>query len=194
MFYLRKIEESQWYGKQLLDSVSVSDLRTADNDISVWQDDGSPGLFLKLALAFTLTTGRISDMWCVNIPDNKLTKYSFHPQPSSTPYLPMQVLHTNIVIPTLYEMGDLAEIIFNLIQNNKQIYVTEQELKECFYNAIAADEVLIDFNDRRYRSFRKPLADIEKTKGNIDFSKLKNAKEVVKRKTCPTCKGQGYIK
>lgn len=41
MYYLRKIEEGQWVERQLHDAVSISDLRTLDNDISVWKDDGS---------------------------------------------------------------------------------------------------------------------------------------------------------
>lgn len=195
MLYLRKIEEKQWNGKILYDSVSISDLKTLDNDISVWKDDGTPGLCIKLALAFSLTTGRIVDLWCVDIPDKDLKRFSFHSAPSSTPYIPMRSLHTNIVIPTLYEMGDLAEIIHNIIAKSAQIYVSEQEIKECFYDAILADEIEIDFNEKKLRSFRRSLADIEKIKGYIDFSVLKNVKEVVNdKKTCPTCKGQGFIK
>lgn len=195
MLYLRKIEESLWFGKELHDSISISDLKTTDNDISVWKDDGTPELITKLALTFSLTMGRITDLWCVDIPDNLLEKFSFHPVPSSTIYTSMQNLHTNIVVPTLYEMGDLAEIIYNLIKEGNQIYISEYELKECFYNAIIADEITIDFNDKRFRSFRKPLAEIEKVKGKIDFSKINNAKEVINNNvTCPTCKGKGVIK
>lgn len=195
MLYLRKIEEPQWKNKKLHDAVSISDLKTTDNDISVWKDDGTPGLINKLALAFSLTTGRITDLWCVDIPDNLLVKFSFNPVPSSTIYSSMQNLHTNIVVPTLYEMGNLAEIIYNLIKEGKQIYISEQELKECFYNAIIADEISIDFNDKRFRSFRKPLSEIEKIKGKINFSTLHNAREVINdRVSCPTCKGKGFIK
>ena len=195
MLYLRKIDEDQWKDKILHDAVSISDLKTSDNDISVWKDDGTPGLINKLALAYSLTTGRITDLWCVDIPDNLLAGFSFNPAPSSTIFSSMQSLHTNIVVPTLYEMGELAEIIYNLIKEGKQIYISEQELKECFYNAIKADEILIDFNDKRFRQFRKPLAEIEKEKGKIDFSRLHNAKEVENnRVSCPTCKGKGFIK
>ena len=44
MLYLRKIDEDQWKDKILHDAVSISDLKTSDNDISVWKDDGTPGL------------------------------------------------------------------------------------------------------------------------------------------------------
>lgn len=195
MLYLRKIEEVQWKDKMLHDAVSISDLKTNDNDISVWKDDGTPGLINKLALAFSLTTGRIKDLWCVDIPDNLLGGFCFHSASSSTIYTSMQSLHTNIVVSTLHQMGELAEIIYNLIKDRKQIYISEQELKECFYNAIMADEITIDFNDKRFRQFRKPLAEIEKVKGKIDFSTLRNAKEVENNRVpCPKCKGTGFLK
>lgn len=181
MYYIRKVEESQWVGKQLHDAVSISDLRTLDNDISVWKDDGKVDL-VKLALAFSLCTKNIRDLWCVKIPDNVLNNFSFHHAPSSTPFLKCRELHTNIVIPTLYEMGDLAEIIHHQIEDSKQVYISEQELKECFYNAVKADEIGIDFNDWKNQNFRNALAEMEDIFGQIDFSQLHNAKESKKKR------------
>lgn len=91
-------------------------------------------------------------------------------------------LHTNIVIPTLYEMGDLAEIIHQLIKNGEQIYISEQEQKECFYNAVKADEIEMDFNDWKNQNFRKALAEMEGIYGQINFSQLQNAKDSKKKK------------
>lgn len=181
MYYLRKIEEGQWFGKQLHDAVSISDLRTLDNDISVWKDEGNVGV-IKLALAFSLCTKNIKDIWCVEIPDDTLSNFKFHQLPSGTPLLSCRSLHTNIIIPTLHEMGDLAEIIHKLIKDDKQIYVSEQEQKECFYNAIKADEIEMDFNDWRYQKFRKALSEMEEIYGQIDFSQLQNAKDLKKKK------------
>lgn len=191
MYYLRKIEESQWRGKVLHDAVSISDLRTKDNDISVWENDGTHESINKLALAFSLTTGRIQDLWCVNIPEDSLDGFKFHPAPSSTPYITMKNSHTNIVIPTLYEMGDLAEIIYNMIVKRNLLYIAEQDIKNCFYDAVLSDEMSLDFNEKRYRQFRKPLEDIEKDKGAIDFSKLKNVKEVINYKTKKIARSRG---
>ena len=61
MYYIRKIEEGQWVDRQLHDAVSISDLRTLDNDISVWKDDGSVDV-IKLALAFSLCTKNITSV------------------------------------------------------------------------------------------------------------------------------------
>lgn len=158
----------------------ISDLRTLDNDISVWKDDGNVEV-VKLALAFSLCTKNIKDLWCVKIPDKALGNFKFHHAPSSTPYLQCRSLHTNIVIPTLYEMGDLAEIIHQLIKDCKQIYVSEQEQKECFYEAIKADEIEMDFNDRRNQNFRKALSEMETIYGEIDFSQLHNTKDTKKK-------------
>ena len=66
----------------------------------------------------------------MKIPDKALDKFKFHYAPSSTPYLQCRSLHTNIVVPTLYEMGDLAEIIHQLIKNGEQIYTFLNENKK----------------------------------------------------------------
>ena len=113
MYYIRKVEKTKWNDKILHDSVSISDLSTDDNDISVWMDDDSKDRYKHLLLAFVLTTGKIRDLYYVRIPDVDVIKkgLGFHLVPSATPYINMQSLHTNIVVPTLYELGDLAEII-----------------------------------------------------------------------------------
>ena len=118
----------------------------------------------------------------MKIPDKALDKFKFHYAPSSTPYLQCRSLHTNIVVPTLYEMGDLAEIIHQLIKNGEQIYISEQEQKECFYNAVKADEIEMDFNDWKNQNFRKALTEMEGIYGQIDFSQLQNAKDSKKKK------------
>ena len=104
------------------------------------------------------------------------------PKVTAYPYLQCRSLHTNIVVPTLYEMGDLAEIIHQLIKNGEQIYISEQEQKECFYNAVKADEIEMDFNDWKNQNFRKALAEMEGIYGQIDFSQLQNAKDSKKKK------------
>ena len=104
-----------------------------------------------------------------------------------------------VVESTDFRMDELSEqpeeIMYDEVKSQKIQYVSEQELKELFYKAILADEINIDFNDKRYRNFRKPLADIERQKGPIDFSKLANVKDVIQddKVKCPTCKGQGKI-
>lgn len=79
-------------------------------------------------------------------------------------------------------MGDLAEIIHQLIKDNKQIYISEQEQKECFYNAVKADGIDMDFNDWRNQNFRKALTEMEGLYGQIDFSQLHNVKVSKKKK------------
>lgn len=185
-----------WEGKSLHNTMSLYDLRSSDNDISVWKNDGSQEQINKLALAFELTTGRITDMNYINIPDKELEKkgFEFHEEQSSTPFLPMREFHTNIIIPTLYELGDLAEIIYNLIQSGECKYITEREIKETFYKAIKADEIIIDFNNRKFRSLRKPLKEMENEMEPIDFSELQNVKDIDKRrKVCPKCNGSGFV-
>ena len=52
MYYIRKVEKTKWDDKILHDSVSISDLSTDDNDISVWMDDDSKDRYKHLLLAF----------------------------------------------------------------------------------------------------------------------------------------------
>lgn len=197
MYYIRKIERLKWDGRGLHESVSIGDLKTDDNDISVWADDNTPDECKRLALAFVLTTPKICDLFCIRIPDTELSqkRLNVEQRPSGTPYLKQQSKHYNIKVPTLYELGDLAEIMYNEVASQNIEYISEQELKEFFYSAVLADEIKIDFNDKKYRNFRKPLADIEKQKGSIDFSRLVNAKDITpdSKVTCPSCKGQGKI-
>lgn len=198
MYYIRKVEKTKWDDKILHDSVSISDLSTDDNDISVWMDDDSKDRYKHLLLAFVLTTGKIRDLYYVRIPDVDVSKkgFGFNLVPSTTPYINMRSMHTNIVIPTLYELGDLAEIIYDITSAGNQQYIAEQDLKELFYDAVKNDLIEIDFNNKKYQGFRKPLREIEKQKGVIDFSKLKNCKEIVPSDTekCPICKGTGRVK
>ena len=198
MYYIRKVEKAKWDGKILHDSISISDLSTIDNDISVWMDDDSKDRYKHLLLAFVLTTGKIRDLYYVRIPDVYVCKkgFEFHLVPSTTPYTNMQSLHTNIVVPTLHELGDLAEIIHDITSAGNQQYIAEQDLKELFYEAVKKDLIEIDFNDKKYQGFRKPLREIERQQGEIDFTKLKNCKEIIPSDTekCPTCKGTGRVK
>ena len=198
MYYIRKVEKIKWDDKILHDSVSISDLSTDDNDISVWMDDDSKDRYKHLLLAFVLTTGKIRDLYYVRIPDVDVSKkgFGFNLVPSTTPYINMRSMHTNIVIPTLYELGDLAEIIYDITSAGNQQYIAEQDLKELFYDAVKNDLIEIDFNNKKYQGFRKPLREIEKQKGDIDFSKLKSCKEIVPADTekCPICKGTGRVK
>lgn len=197
MYYIRKVERIKWNGRPLYDSVSIGDLKTDDNDISVWADDDSQDECKRLALAFALTTSKISDLYCIRIPETELNakKLNLVPQKSGTPYLPQQSKHVNIKAPTLYEIGDLAEIMYNEVCSAKVVYISEQELKELFYQAVQNDEIQMDFNDKKHKNFRKPLRDIELQKGAIDFTKLKNVKDITPddKVTCPTCKGKGKI-
>lgn len=64
----------------------------------------------------------------------------------------------------------------------EEIYISEQEQKECFYNAVKADEIEMDFNDWKNQNFRKALAEMEGIFGHINFSLLQNAKDSKKKK------------
>lgn len=195
MHYFRKIEEKNWKGRMLYDSLAYIDLVPNEGELSVWQDDGSKGLLPKLALAFCLTMGKITDLYYANIPEQKITDAGINTrqQDSTTPFMPMQSKHTNLVVPTIQDVMKVEEIMRNVINPQKPDYVAEQEIKEAFYEAISKDQIKINFNTKRFTPFRKALMEVEKLKNSyIDFSKLKNAIDI-NTKTCPTCNGRGLV-
>lgn len=76
MLLFRKIDETRWFGRNSLESLSVTELNTKDNELSVWMDD-SKVMAIDLALAFALTQKTIKDMWFVKIPVDCLQDKEF---------------------------------------------------------------------------------------------------------------------
>ena len=132
MLLFRRIDETRWFDKEFLESASVTELSTTDNELSVWINDGSVSE-LDIGLAYILTQRSFKSIWCVKIPDNALSakKLLLRQQDSSTPFVAMRSYHTNILVPTVLELADLAEIIYELVKDHNANckFFTETELK-----------------------------------------------------------------
>lgn len=185
MLLFRKIDNTRWFGKGYWESLSVTELNTKDNELSVWMDDRKV-LAIDLALAYALTQGTIKEVWCVKIPQEQLDKcgLKLRQEDSTTCFERIQSFHTNILVPTLIELGELAGIIYELVQDpvSNCCYFTETDLKNHFYRMVKQDAILIDFNDKRNQQKWQIIEEREKVLGKIDFEKLKKAKPKVKKK------------
>ena len=179
MQYIRKIESEKWVGKSTLAIASACDVAVGNGEVSVWMNDQSaPEKPLHLILAYLLTRNQIKDVWYVPITDTLLNEQNLNlrQEDSTTPYIAMQKAHTNILTPTWYELGYLVEIMCKQVNSGEQVYITEQELKECFYQLIKEDKIEIDLTritpskKDKMKSLREAFEDIEKLKGEVDFS------------------------
>lgn len=179
MQYIRKIESEKWVDKLTLDIASACDVAAENGEVSVWiNDQSAPEKPLHLILAYLLTRKQIKDVWYVPITDTILNKQKLNlrQEDSPTPYIGMQKAHTNILTPTWYELGFLVEIMGEQVKSGKQVYVAEQELKECFYELVKDDKIEIDLTKispskkDKMKYLREAFEDVEKLKGEVDFS------------------------
>ena len=185
MLLFRKIDHTRWFGKEYWESLSVTELNTKDNELSVWMDYRKV-LDIDLALAYSLTQGTIKEVWCVVIPKERLDScgIKLRQEDSSTCFERMRPFHTNIVVPTLIELGELAGIIHELVQEPMANcrYYSETDLKNRFYEAVKHDLISIDFNDKKNQQKWQILLEREKVLGSIDFSQLKKAIPMANKK------------
>lgn len=177
MLLFRKIDETRWFGKEYLESASVTELNTKDNELSVWMYDGNVSE-LDLALAFSLTQKCFKPFYCVKIPDIELNArgLQLRQEDSTTPYVKMRPYHTNILVPTAIELCDLAGVIHKLFQdaaNNCKLF-TETDLKVHFYNTLKKNELELDFTKSVNQEKWNTLKEMQKTLGEIDFTNLCN--------------------
>ena len=170
MLLFRKIDETRWFNKKPLESVSVTELNTLDNELSVWMQDGKVNE-LDLGLAFILTQRCFKDIWCVKIPDAALASTG----------LQLRQENTNVMVPTIKELSVFAFLLHDLIQdtyNNCRLF-TETELKIHFYNVLVKNDIEIDFSIRTNQEKWNAIKEMQQTLGPIDFAKLN---KVVPRK------------
>lgn len=172
MYYIRIIDWEKWNEKQLFDVLSISDIITKDGEASVWMDDESPDRLLDLLLAYSLTHSKVKDLYYVMIPDEmaKAKGLMFRQEDSGTPFMEMRSKHTNITTPTLYELGYLAEAVYESIKAGHLNYIAEVELSDRYYEMLKADKLEINLSEKGMGKWKDLYQKISKEKGRIDFS------------------------
>lgn len=177
MLLFRKIDDKRWFGKKELETVSISDLSNKDNELSVWMDINGV-TELDLALAFVLTCKSIQGVYWVKISDEDIKEkgLGLRQEDSTTPFVSLRPHHTNIQVPTLYELGAVAEVIHKLVKDPDANckFISETDLNDRFYDAVKGGLIEIDFSDKYHKAKWDTIRRLEKMKGKIDYSKLQS--------------------
>lgn len=147
MLFVREIDMNKWLKRAQLDSVSVSDLQTSDNDISVWEVHPSLSDIDDIALAVMMRRDRVQEITIVYLDSNELAqKYniSMHRLAGNSHFAAMNSKHSNFVIPTFWEMGFLTEYIQEKLKNpkNNTKYYSEITMKQLLLAAYNAKRIL----------------------------------------------------
>ena len=157
MYYLRRIKPENWEDKESLDAVSVSDLATDDNDISVWQINDFNELE-EVGLTIAMTKNCLKDVNVVILEDKKLKELGLEitNQLGESRYAEKNNLHKNIVVPSFWEIGYLTEYIHDQLQDENNFhYFAEEELKETLYKVAKEGNMdyqfMADKNENRLR-------------------------------------------
>lgn len=74
MVYARKINEDSWFGKNSLDSDSISELITTNHELSVWkvEDLSNEDKLNDIALALALSRDAVDEFYVVFIDLDKI--------------------------------------------------------------------------------------------------------------------------
>lgn len=146
MLFVREIDRNKWLKRAQLDSVSVSDLQTPDNDISVWEVQPNLSDIDDVALAVMMRRDRVQEITMVYIDSNELAqKYNItmHKLAGNSHYAAMNYKHSNFVIPTFWEMGYLTEYIQEKLKNpqNNTKYYSEITMKQLLLSAYQGNKI-----------------------------------------------------
>ena len=157
MYYLRRIEPTKWEGKECLDAVSISDLGTDDNDISVWQINDMNELE-EVGLTIAMTKNCLKDFNVVILDADKIAELGLKitSQPGTSRFKERNSFHKNISVPTFWEIGYLSEYIYKQLQDEHNFhYFAEEELKETLYKVAKEGSMKYDFmadsNEKKLR-------------------------------------------
>ena len=148
------------------------DLKTNDNDISVWQVANDESNIGDIALAIALTRDRIQDFYAVVLKDKDIStkKLQMNPLPGETKYENLKNEHNNIKVPTFWEIGYLAEYMHKQMSNDDNVkYFTERFLKEQLYQAVKNNKISqTDIRDKKeYKKIKQALEEMESLYGKI---------------------------
>ena len=76
----------------------------------------------------------------------------------------MRSKHTNITTPTLYELGYLAEAVYESIKAGHSNYIAEVELSDRYYEMLKADKLEINLSEKGMGKWKDLYQKISKEK------------------------------
>ena len=149
MLFVREIERDKWLERAELDSVSVSDLQTPDNDISVWEVQSNLSDIDDVALAVMMRRDRVQEITMVYLDSDELAqKYNIgmNKLEGNSYFAEMNSKHSNFMVPTFWEMGYLTEHIQEKLKNpDVNIkYYSEPEMKQLLLAAYKGKRIPAD--------------------------------------------------
>ena len=149
MLFVREIDRNKWLNRAQLDSVSVSDLQTSDNDISVWEVQPNLSDLDDVALAVMMRRDRVQEITMVYLDSTELAqKYNIgiHKLAGNSHFSAMNYKHSNFVVPTFWEMGYLTEHIQEKLKNPRQntIYYSEVRMQQLLLAAYQGQRISVD--------------------------------------------------
>lgn len=130
MLYVRALNPDAWMNvitgdTDPLDSDVISDLSTSNHELSVWEVDDNLSDMDDVAVALALTRDEVRDLTLVKLSPihMRTSKYynedlDIKEQPGKTVFDKMIDRHKNFMLPSIWQMGFLAEYISSLITND----------------------------------------------------------------------------
>lgn len=149
MEYAREIDSISWKNKPSLDAVSVSDLQTKDNEISVWEVNATHSNIDDVALAVMMRRDRVCEVNMVLIDSVEVAnvyRIQMHQTLGNSIFTQMNGKHSNFVVPTFWEMGYLTEYIQDRVKSDLSgaVYYSEPKMKILLKNAFTGGRISAD--------------------------------------------------
>ena len=174
MRYARKISETPWFIRPLLDADAISELGTDNHDLSVWEVQDDLSNIDDIALALAMTRSKIEEMYIALLDINEINsqygwKMQFNKLDGNSYYSLINSAHTNFVIETFWQQGFLAEYIKEhiLIDCNKFKYYNVLDFENLLYKSVKAGTLTKDEIKSRGGDWKKALSKMESTYGVI---------------------------
>lgn len=174
MYYLRKIDPELWDGKENLDAVSIGNLSTKDNNISVWQI-GDRNELEEVGLTIAMTRDSLKDVNVVIMEEDEIRKLGLEvtSQSGMSRFAEKNDSHKNISVPTFWEIGYLSEYIYERLKDEENFhYFAEEELKETLYKVVKEGSMDYRFMaDKSEKKLRNTLIAICSEKEDDELKK-----------------------
>lgn len=175
MVFIRKINEDSWFGKEALDSDSISELSTMNHELSVWKVDdlSDESKINDIALALALSRDSVDEFFVVFIDSDKINaEYNWnvdiHEEDGMTGFDEMKGGHANFVLLDFWQIGYLAEHIHHLIGDTAAYkFYDVTSLVDLLDDAVKNGRIDRCVLKQRYGKWNKKLKELEEIRASI---------------------------
>lgn len=173
MLYARKISETPWFIRPLLDADAISELGTDNHDLSVWEVQDDLSNIDDIALALAMSRSKIEEMYIALLDINEVSrqydwKMQFNKLDGNSYYSLINSAHTNFIVETFWQQGFLAEYIKHILSDcNKFKYYNVLDLENILYKSVKTGTLTKEEIKSRGGDWKKALSKMESTYGVI---------------------------